>query len=432
MSASDLIFDWNQWSRPCGRPTHPVYLNDETLRDGLQSPSVTNPTIKMKLKLLHLMEALGMHGVTIGLPAAGGAHAKGVDALAREIVEQKLQIRPNCLARADPRDIRPIVDISQRYGIPIEVVAFVGSSPIRFYAEGWNLNHLLKFTEDAIIFARREGLPVMFGTEDTTRSDPQTVRALFTTAIQCGASGLAIADTVGHATPEGARAITRFVRQIVAEQGELVRIDWHGHHDRGLSLINSLAAIEAGADRVHATALGIGERVGNAAMDQLLVNLKLMGWIDNDLSRLGEYCETASAACAVPIPHNYPVFGRDAFRTATGIHAAAIIKSYKKGDTDLADIVYSAVPAGLFGQRQVIEIGPMSGKSNVIYWLQARGIDATGDRVSRIYEAAKRSSLVLEEQEVMDLLYDDAGGTPASPGSTLPSPLCAAVGGESL
>jgi isopropylmalate/homocitrate/citramalate synthase len=410
MPACDLIFDWNQWSRPCPAPDHTVYLNDETLRDGLQSPSVTDPPIEMKFKLLHLMEAVGIHAATIGLPAAGGAHAQGVARLAREIAEQKLKIRPNCLARADPRDIRPIVDISQRYGIPIEVVTFVGSSPIRFYAEGWTLDQLLKLTEEAVTFARKEGLPVLFATEDTTRSTPKTIRALFTTAIRCGASALGIADTVGHATPEGARSITRFVREIVAEQGEDVRIDWHGHQDRGLSLINSIAAIEGGANRVHGTALGIGERVGNAAMDQLMVNLKLMGWIDNDLSRLGEYCATASTACGVPIPSNYPVFGRDAFRTATGIHAAAIIKSYQKGDTAMADIVYSAVPAGLFGQRQVIEIGPMSGKSNVIYWLEKRGMDATGERVSRIYEFAKRSSSVLKEQQVMNLLRDDTVG----------------------
>jgi 2-isopropylmalate synthase len=305
------------------------------------------------------------------------------------------------------RDILPIVDISQQCGIPIEVVTFVGSSPVRFYAEGWNLDQLLKQTEAAIKFARQEGLPVVFGTEDTTRSTPKTIRALFTAALQSGASSVAIADTVGHATPEGARSITRFLRKIIAGQRENVRLEWHGHQDRGLGLINSIAALQAGADRVHGTALGIGERVGNTPIDQLMVNLKLMGWIDNDLSRLGEYCATASAACEVPIPNNYPVFGRDAFRTATGIHASAIIKSYKKGDTAMADIVYSAVPASMFGRQQIIEIGPMSGKSNVIHWLQTRGMAVTSERVSRIYEFAKRSSSVLKEQQVMDLLRDE-------------------------
>ena len=251
----------------------------------------------------------------------------------------------------------------------------------------------------------------MFATEDTTRSTPETIRALFTTAIQCGATALGIADTVGHATPDGARSLARFVREIVLEQGEEIRIDWHGHQDRGLGVINSIAALEGGANRVHGTALGIGERVGNTPMDQILVNLKLMGWVENDFSLLGQYCATAAAACGWTIPYNYPVFGRDAFRTATGIHAAALIKSYKKGDTALADVIYSAVPASLFGQRQVIEIGPMSGKSNVIYWLETHGCRGYGRAgLSRLSNMLNRSSSVLEEDEVMNLLQEEMPG----------------------
>ena len=415
MFMNDLIYDWNQMGPTNAVPEYPVHLNDETLRDGLQSPSVSDPPIDMKIELLHLMEGLGIHSLCIGLPAAGGTQAEAALCLAREIADQKMKIRPNCLARANQSDITAIIDISQRVGIPIEVVTFVGSSPVRFYAEDWTLDQLLKLTQDAVAFAVREGMPVMYATEDTTRSKPETIRALFTTAIQSGATGLAMADTVGHATPDGARALTRFVRAIIAEQGEEIRIDWHGHQDRGLGVINSLAAIEAGANRVHGTALGVGERVGNTPMDQLLVNLKLLGWIDNDVSILGQYCATASAACGWSIPCNYPVFGRDAFRTATGIHASAIIKSYKKGDTELADVVYSAVPAALFGQRQVIEIGPMSGKSNVIYWLETHGFDATEDRISCIYEFAKRSSSVLEEDQVMSLLQEETLGLTDSP-----------------
>src|SRR5262245_1315638 len=389
MFTDNLIYDWNQTSPGNQAPGHTVYVNDETLRDGLQSPSVSDPPIGKKIELLHLMEAVGIHSLNIGLPGAGGTHAKAVERLAREIADQKMKIRPNCLARTDLRDITPIIDISQRVGISIEVITFVGSSPLRFYAEDWTLDHLLKMTESAVKFGVKEGMPLLFATEDTTRSSAAVIRSLFTTAIQCGATGLGIADTVGHATPNGARSIARFVREIVLEQGEEIRLDWHGHQDRGLGVINSIAAIEGGVDRVHGTALGIGERVGNAPMDQLLVNLKLMGWIDNDLSLLGQYCATAAAACGWTIPYNYPVFGRDAFRTATGIHAAALIKAYKKGDTALADVIYSAVPAGLFGKQQVIEIGPMSGKSNVIYWLETHGIEVTEEHVSRIYECAK-------------------------------------------
>ena len=404
MPVEELIYDWNKAEPMMPAPGRHISFDDETLRDGLQSPSVCEPSVEKKIELLHLMDALGLDTADIGLPGAGGAHAAGVERLAREIADKKLKIRPNCAARTHRNDIIPIVEISQRVGIPIEACTFIGSSPVRFYAEDWTLDKLLKLTEEAVTFAVQEGIPVMYVTEDTTRADPETIRALYTTAIRCGARAVCVCDTVGHSTPDGARAVVRFVKSIIEEQGERVRLDWHGHQDRGLGVINSIAAIEGGADQVHGSALGVGERVGNTPMDQLLVNLKLMGWIDNDLSRLREYCETAASSCKWTIPFNYPVFGRDAFRTATGVHAAAVIKSYKKGDPGLADLVYSGVPAGLFGLKQKIEIGPMSGKSNVIYWLETRGLEASEERVARIYEHAKQSSSVLEEEEVMQLV----------------------------
>src|SRR5512141_1618593 len=374
MSIAELIYDWNKVDPALRNPDRHIGFDDETLRDGLQSPSVCEPPVEKKIELLHLMDALGIDTADIGLPGAGGTHAAGVELMAREIAEKKLKIRPNCAARTHRNDILPIVEISQRVGIPIEACTFIGSSAIRFFAEDWTLDKLLKLTEDAVSFAVREGVPVMYVTEDTTRAHPETIRALYTTAIRCGAKAVCVCDTVGHSTPDGARSVVRFVKDIIEQQGGNIRLDWHGHQDRGLGVINSIAAIQGGADQVHGSALGMGERVGNTPLDQLLVNLKLLGWIDNDLMRLREYCELAAEACEWTIPLNYPVFGRDAFRTATGVHAAAVIKSYKKGDTELADLIYSGVPAGLFGLEQVIEIGPMSGKSNVIYWLEKRGI----------------------------------------------------------
>jgi isopropylmalate/homocitrate/citramalate synthase len=401
LAINNLVYDWNR-VEPAGiNPDRKISFNDETLRDGLQSPSVCEPSVEKKIELLHLMNSLGIDTADIGLPGAGGTHAEGVERLAKEIAQQRLSIRPNCAARTHRNDIQPIIDISLRAGIPIEACTFIGSSPIRFYAEDWTLDKLLRLTEEAITFAVKEGLPVMYVTEDTTRADPDTIRALYTTAIRCGARAICVCDTVGHATPNGVRAVIKFVKTIIEETGEEVRLDWHGHQDRGLGLINSITAIEAGADQVHGCALGIGERVGNTPMDQLLVNFKLMGLINNDLSRLREYCEVAASICGWTIPHNYPVFGRDAFRTATGVHAAAVIKSYKKGDTELADMIYSGVPANLFGMQQVIEIGPMSGKSNVIYWLESHGIEPTEGSVTRIYEKAKQSTSVLTEEEIL-------------------------------
>jgi isopropylmalate/homocitrate/citramalate synthase len=392
-----LIHDWNQTPVP---PRSPVMLDDETLRDGLQSPSVRCPTIEEKLRILHLIDKLGIDTANIGLPGAGPHVANDVERLAREIAGQRLHVKANCAARTVIADIRPVADISQRVGMPIECCTFIGSSPIRHYAEGWSLDNLLRLTEEAIGFAVGEGLPVMYVTEDTTRASPDTLRQLYSTAIRAGASRVCVADTVGHAIPSGAAAVVRFIAEVVEECGGGIGIDWHGHRDRDFAIANSLAAIEAGATRIHGAAIGIGERVGNTPMDTLLVNLVLMGYMERDLSALIEYCETVSTVTGVPIPANYPVVGRDAFRTATGVHASAVIKAFRKGDLDLADAVYSGVPARLVGRRQEIEIGPMSGKSNVIFWLEQRGLRAPDEVVDRILETAKSAASVLTEDEI--------------------------------
>jgi len=394
-----LIYDWNV--DPGAAKPREVLLNDETLRDGLQSPSVSTPTIEQKLKILHLIDALGIETADIGLPGAGPHVVRDVERLAREIVDAKLRVRPNCAARTLAADITPVIEISQRVGIPIECCAFIGSSPLRQYAEGWGIDELLRLTEDAITLAVRAGLPVMYVTEDTTRADPETLRKLYTAAVRSGASRVCISDTVGHATPVGAAAVVRHVKSVVDEAGDRIGIDWHGHRDRDLAVVNALAALDAGATRLHGTAIGIGERVGNTPMDALLVNLVLMGYIERDLSALVEYCEAVSAATGVPIPPNYPVVGRDAFRTATGVHAAAIIKAFRKQDRELVDAVYSAVPASLVGREQVIEVGPMSGKSNVVFWLEKRGLPATDEIVDRVFAKAKRSGSVLSEQDIL-------------------------------
>lgn len=399
----DLIYDWNVLSKDYSTSRR-VELNDETLRDGLQSPSVTDPSIEKKIELLHLMDSLGIYSADIGLPGAGPRAVADVTRLAREIVECKLDVLPNCAARTVRVDIEPIIDISEKVGIPLEACTFIGSSPIRQYAEGWSLEMMLTATEDAVKFATSHGLPVMYVTEDTTRAHPDTIRALYTTAIEAGAKRVCISDTVGHATPEGTQALVKYIKSIIEESGADVKIDWHGHMDRGLGVINAIVAFEAGADRLHGTALGVGERVGNAPMDQLLVNLQLMGYIDRDLSNLMRYCETASEATGVPIPVTYPVVGRDAFRTATGVHAAAVIKAFRKGDDWLTDLVYSSVSAKMFGREQLIEIGPMSGKSNVIFWLERRGIEASEDRVERIFSHAKQCNCVMTDEEVMALV----------------------------
>jgi 2-isopropylmalate synthase len=395
-----LIYDWNTHGEQPAKPARKIEFDDETLRDGLQSPSVTDPSIEDKLRIVHFMHAIGVDNADIGLPGAGPHVQRTVERIAREIVDQRLSVYPSAAGRTHENDIKPIIEISQRVGIAIEADLFIGSSPIRQFAEEWDLDWIIAQSAKAVRFAVDNGIPVMYVTEDTTRAKPEDIEKLYSAAIDAGASRLCIADTVGHATPWGTRNVVRFARELVDRKNPNVKVDWHGHQDRAMGIINCIAALEAGADRVHGCAAGIGERVGNTPIDLLMVNLKLMGWIDNDLTALPEYVQFVSRVTRVPLDDRYPVFGRDAFRTGTGVHAAAIIKAKKKGSEWLADRVYSGVPAGMFGLEQIIEVGPMCGLSNVIYWLDAHGYPQEEELAKEIFQLAKSTNRVLTDDEI--------------------------------
>jgi 2-isopropylmalate synthase len=405
----ELIYDWNSVEKVASlSPRRRIQFLDETLRDGIQSPSVVDPTIDDKLRLVELANDLGIDTMDIGLPGAGRRAVEDVTVIAEHIKSAKLRVKASCAARTHQADIQAIIDISQKVGLEIEVLCFIGSSPIRQYAEDWDLARMLKLSADAIDLGRRYNLPVAYVTEDTTRSRPDMLTKLFTNAVEHGAQRLIVCDTVGHATPDGIRNLLKFTRNILDGMGRRdVGIDWHGHNDRGFGVVNSIFAIEYGADRIHGTALGIGERVGNAALDQILLNLKLLGELpDHDLSKLVLWCKTAAQATRMHIHPQYPLVGEDAFRTATGVHAAAIIKAEKKGDAWLADRIYSGVPAGMFGKEQHIEIGHYSGASNVHYWLEKRGIPATPDLVETVLAAAKRGNRVLSDDEIRTIIRE--------------------------
>ena len=405
----ELIHDWNSHSGPDIPAGRCVLLDDETLRDGLQNPSVRNPSIDEKIEIVHLMDALGIDTVNIGLPGAGPRAFADAEALAREIAGSRMRIRPHAAGRTQRQDIQAIIELCDRVGQPMEAALFLGSSPIRRFAEDWTVDYLQRTTEEAVKQAVSAGLPAMYVTEDTVRTDPETIVALYSTAIRAGARAIVLCDTVGHATPRGAYNLVKFaIDEVVKPSGEKIRVDWHGHNDRGLAVANSMAAINAGADQVHAAALSLGERVGNTPMEMMLVNLRLLGVIDHDLSQLKKYSETVARATNTVIPPNYPIVGRDAFRTQTGVHAAAIAKAYKKGDLELADAIYSGVPAHMFGLEQIIEIGPMSGRSNIVYWLGKRGIATSDEIINRIFAAAKQSACVLSESEILALVGPSA------------------------
>jgi 2-isopropylmalate synthase len=410
-SEEGLVYDW---SAPDGvelQQRRITMLDDETLRDGLQSPSVTDPPTDAKIKILHLMNRLGIETADIGLPGAGPRQREAVERLCREIADNKLHIKANCAARTMIVDIQPIADAVHKTGVPIEACVFIGSSPIRQYAEEWDLEHILRHTREAVGFAVKEGLEVMYVTEDTIRAKPDDLRLLLTAGVESGATRVCLCDTVGAAVPKGVINLVTWAKELLEELGvgDTVGIDWHGHRDRGLDVANTLAALEAGATRVHGTALGVGERVGNTPMEQLLVNLKLLGWRDDNLTALPDYVDTVSKAIGVPIPFNSPIIGRDAFRTATGVHAAAVIKAKRKGQAWLADRVYSGVPASWVGREQEIEVGHMSGTSNVVFYLNARGLPGGPEVVDAVLAVAKKSERLLTEGEILDAVSSVTG-----------------------
>jgi 2-isopropylmalate synthase len=403
----ELIYDWNSVEKVAKlSPKRRIQFLDETLRDGIQSPSVVDPAIDDKLRLVDLANDLGIDTMDIGLPGAGRRAIEDVTTIAEHIKSAKLKVKASCAARTHQNDVQAIVDISQKVGIEIEILCFIGSSPIRQYAEDWDLARMMKLSADAIDLGRKYNLPVAYVTEDTTRSRPDVLTKLFTNAVEHGAQRLIVCDTVGHATPDGIKNLLKFTRNVLDGMGRPdVGIDWHGHNDRGFGVVNSIFAIEYGADRIHGTALGIGERVGNAALDQIMLNLKLLGELpEHDLTKLVLWCKVASQATRVPIHPQYPLAGSDAFRTATGVHAAAIIKAEKKGHEWLADRIYSGVPAGMFGKEQQIEVGHYSGESNVVYWLTKRGYDPTKELVAAVLGEAKRGNRVLTDDEILSVI----------------------------
>ncbi|TET33105.1 MAG: 2-isopropylmalate synthase [Planctomycetota bacterium] len=400
MEREELIYGWNRIQGPA-KISSDIKFDDETLRDGLQSPSVKDPELDEKIRCVHYMEQLGMFTADLGLPGAGPVAREHITQMVQEIADNKMKLIPNLACRTMVSDIEPVVEIQQKTGISCAIAMFIGSSEIRKVAEEWDLEGMLKTSTEAIEFCNKHGLPIMYVTEDTSRATPETIKALYTNAIDHGVRWITVCDTVGYSTPDGIITLMGFiVDEVVKPTGVEVQIDWHGHRDRGLSVINSLFAAECGASCIHGTILGIGERAGNAPLDQILVNCALENIIDRDLTVLGDYVKHVSKITGVEIPAGYPAFGEDAFLTGTGVHAAAVVKSLMKDDIWLADRVYSAVPAHDFGLEQNIAIGPMSGKWNARYWLKKHGYEESQDLIDKIMAAAKNARRLLTDDEI--------------------------------
>jgi 2-isopropylmalate synthase len=406
VSSSDarpgLIHDWNAPEGELAFGRVPALL-DDTLRDGLQNAAVRTPSFDEKAEMLRLMVSIGVECANLGLPGSSRRAFEDAVRACGVVTSEKLELEVAVAGRTLEADMRAIVELAEKTGMALEAHAFVGSSEIRWFAEGWELERVRRMTESALGMLRRAGLSATFVTEDTTRSRPAVLHELFAVALDSGASRLCLCDTVGHATPEGVRRLVGFTRSFIAERAPSVVLDWHGHNDRGLALANALAALDAGVHRAHATALGVGERVGNVPMELLAMNLSQAGRIAVEPKALAHYAERSAAALGWTIPANYPLIGQNAFRTATGVHAAAIAKARKKSEW-VADRVYSAVPAAPLGRAHEIFVGAMSGSANVVTWLDRHGVAATPTLVAAILDRARASDRVLTDAEILEVV----------------------------
>lgn len=399
MSPDPLLYDWNDGAAS-GFAARVISILDETLRDGLQSPSAHNPTLDQKLEGLRRMARLGVSAVNLGLPSISRAARAEAAEMLRLIREERLPLLPVCAGRTLPGDVTPIIELAEQSGVMIEASVFVGASPIRWRAEGWDLQRVSTLTREAVGLAARAGLPVTFVTEDTTRTPPETLERLFGLAVEQGATRLCLCDTVGAISADGVWRLVTFAKKLVEASGKRIGLDWHGHDDRGLALANALSAAEAGVDRVHGTALGIGERVGNTPLELLVANLAFLAGKEPQARELRDYVEHFSSALGIPIADDHPLVGANAFRTATGVHAAAIVKALGH-DQALADRVYSLLPASRFSGGHDIRIGYMSGSSNVVHWLKRHSIEPSELLVTRILERARATNRVLYDEEVL-------------------------------
>ena len=402
-----LLFDWSRaGARDAAAPGGAFF--DETLRDGIQAPHVSIPALDEKLELIDHMVQCGIRYADAGFPGGGPAAAGDCLAIARHVATQDYPLALACAGRTHPADVRAICDIAQRAGVPVDAYTFIGISPIRLYVEEWTVGSVVADIRGAVAEARRDGVIFVLVLEDAVRCTPAILNRVYDVALELGITRVTLCDTVGAASPAGTEALVTWSARYFDAREHPVALEWHGHNDRGLALANSLAALAAGCARVHGTVLGVGERAGNASIDQLIVNRELGQPGDYDMKALSEYCEYASGVLGVPIPGNYPAMGRDVFKTSAGVHAAAILKAHRRRDTFVKDSVYAGVPASLLGREQEILIDPASGASNVRYWLAVNGGDP-GEAVVQaviqdVLDTAKRAGRPLTDEEIRQIV----------------------------
>ena len=399
-SAREYLYSWNRLDREQYRR---VRIEEDT-RDALQSARAVQPSTLQRKKLLDLSAKVGVHFAFLGFPAASRREADQCVALVEHIATQRLEIEPVLMARALESDIEPILGIRERSSRDVTADIFIGTSGLRLKVEGWTLDAMLGKIRKAARFASENDLNFRISLEDSTRTAPDELAKSARAAIDAGAKAIILCDTVGDCLPSGASRTTAFVMELIERAGADVDVGWHGHNDKGLSLANALASIEAGASIVSGTFTGMGERTGNIPLEQMILILSEAGNEMYDLRYLTRACELFCLSSRIEMAPGLPIVGRDAFSTSTGTHAAAIRKARAMG-RDFEDLVYSAVSAGALGRAQTLLIGPNSGRGAICAVLEEMSIPATDRTVGLVLHHCKENDRCLESaDEIRGLL----------------------------
>ena len=397
LTAGEILFTWNE--RPRGiRPQ--IEIEDDTLRDGLQASFIRKPTIDEKAELIRLSAGIGARHVVLAFPASSPAEFADSQRLLSVIKDHDVPMTPWFLGRAVTEDMEPILRLRDSYGGNVGAAFFIGTSPIRRHVEKWDFGGILERIATTMDYLRRAGLPCSFSVEDASRTPPDEIEQMVELAVRYSAYSIAVCDTVGESTPHGVRLLIGFIKSIISKHSSDLKILWHGHNDRGLALANSIAAIEAGADIIGGAFLGIGERTGNTALEQVIMYLHQTRTGTFDLKGLIPYARKLAAATEFQIPVNAPVVGPQAFATCTGTHAAAVLKAAELG-TDFEDYVFSSIPASELGAMQDIGVGPTSGMANARYVLERGNMPSSAELAAELLAYAKRQRRPLQQDDIV-------------------------------
>ena len=394
-----LLTDWNEKKTFKNKS---IVIEDDTLRDGLQSALLRIPNYFEKKELVTLAHASRIKYVMLGFPGASEDAYHECRLLVQFIRDMQWPLVPRLLGRANQSDMAAICRLQEETGVPLQADFFINICALRLKVEGWNLATITQMIHQASEQLDRHGVSYSISLEDATRSDTSIIEKMLCTIVNTKAIAIVLCDTVGACLPSGVANLLRFVKKTIAAHNSHIFQWWHGHNDRGLALANALCALDHGIDGISGTFLGIGERSGNICIEQIMLHLNQYYGSAYCLDSARQYCSLLSRYTEYTMPINQPLFGNQSFTTTAGTHIRALEKAKRFG-TGAHDLLYSSVAAHDLGRQQQIMLGPMSGRSAVKSVLEQIGESYDEKKISTLFNYFKKIQKPITVQEFIDI-----------------------------